>query len=525
MASIRYLILTGALATILCGAPPSRIERSSSGGRLYVDGKPFIVLGAQLHNSSAWPDRLENIWPQIEALGANTLEAPVYWEALEPEAGRFDYRNVDALILGARRHGLRLILLWFGTWKNGAMDYAPAWLKEDGVRFPRVLSASGVGLHSLSPHSRETRDADARAFAALMTHVRQTDEAHGTVIMVQVENEPGTLGSDRDHGATAERLFAGDVPSALTSTLGNRHGTWTQLFGDAAAETFNAWHVASFINAVAQAGKEAYSLPMYVNVWLRDGGFERPGETYPSGGATANVIPVWKAAAPAIDLLAPDIYLQGTEANRAACRQYLRPDNPLLIPESGGSVVFARYLFRALGSFGAIGFATFGFDREGTKLDPRLQAMADSFHLLRPALPLILAAQGEGRVRAVIEDELVAQELVHLSGFDALVSFREHGALDVVAAPNALERQGRLLILEERPGVIWLLGFAARIQFRSNVGSRGNAEFLSVEEGQFRGADWSLARLRNGDEIFGGLVLNEFGSVLRVNLKPIDLSQ
>ena len=497
-------------------APPARIVSKDGKYSLQVHGKPFLILGAQIHNSSAWPERLETVWPQITALGANTVEAPVYWEALEPQPGHFDFTNVDALLVGARRHGLHVILLWFGSWKNGTMDYVPEWIKQDETRFPRIRDKAGNPINSLSPHGMRTLEADQRAFRALLAHLRETDQ-QGTVILVQVENEAGTLGAGRDYSPQSNVLFAGSVPDALTARLKQPPGTWSAVFGAEAAEAFNAYHIATYINAVAAAGKAEYDLPMYINVWAREGGFERPGETYPSGGATSNMIAIWKAAAPAIDLLALDNYQQNSERNRALCRTYARPDNPLLVPETGGSVVFARYMFRTLAEFGALGFAPFGVDQDKPELDPRLRSMAANFHLLRGAIPLLTASQQAGTLHASIEDELVANELIRLKTLDALVTFGTANALEVLSAKNALERHGRLLLIESSANEVFLIGFQARVQFRRKPnGANGSARFLSVEEGSFDDTQWKPLRRWNGDEIFGGLSLPASGGILRV---------
>src|SRR5664279_1161926 len=51
---------------------------------LLVDGQPFLMLGGQAHNSSAWPDMMPQVWSAIETMNANTLEVPIYWEQIEP---------------------------------------------------------------------------------------------------------------------------------------------------------------------------------------------------------------------------------------------------------------------------------------------------------------------------------------------------------------------------------------------------------------------------------------------------------
>jgi beta-galactosidase GanA len=78
------------------------------------------MLGAQSNNSSNWPATLPEVWPAIEYLHANTLETPIYWEQFEPKQGQFDYSAVDTVLAQARAHRVHLVLLWFGTWKNGS---------------------------------------------------------------------------------------------------------------------------------------------------------------------------------------------------------------------------------------------------------------------------------------------------------------------------------------------------------------------------------------------------------------------
>ena len=179
-----------------------------AGGQLIVDGKPFLILGGELGNSSAsnreW---LAPRWAKLKAMHLNTVLAPVSWELIEPAEGKFDFATVDWLIADARAHDMRLVLLWFGAWKNSMSTYVPSWVKRDAKRFPRALDAKGVPQEILSAFAPATRDADARAFAALMAHLRATDDRH-TVIMVQVENEIGFLPDAREHGALADAAYA-----------------------------------------------------------------------------------------------------------------------------------------------------------------------------------------------------------------------------------------------------------------------------------------------------------------------------
>jgi beta-galactosidase GanA len=333
-----------------------------------VDGKPFFPLGGQARNSSGYNDaESETAFRAVELIGGNTLEIPVYWDQVEPQEGAFDFASVDALLASARRHGLKLVLLWFGTWKNGDMDYAPAWVKTNPARFHRVISPSGKDCWVLSSHCAANFEADHRAFVALCDHLKAVDGVEGTVIAIQIENEPGILGSDRDYGPDGQADFERPVPAELIAAMrtagrgqafdlwraaGQRaSGSWVELFGAAAGELMTAWSIATYIDRLAEAGKAILDVPMYINVWLGEGGWKLPGETYPSGGAVGRVLDIYKWCAPHVDLIAPDIYVADSRGYEAICALYARGDNPLFVPESGPGGANAWNIFRALADY------------------------------------------------------------------------------------------------------------------------------------------------------------------------------
>jgi beta-galactosidase GanA len=251
-----------------------------------VDGRPFFPLAGQVHNSSGYSlADLATAWQALELLGANTAEIPVYWEQIEPEEGRFELEIVDRLIDEARARGYRLVLLWFATWKNGMMKYAPAWVKADTARFRRVIGPAGTPLAVLSSHCRATLEADKRAFTALMLRIRERDAQQRAVIAVQVENEPGILGSDRDYGDQAEAEYQLPIPEAAAEALGVAGGQgWAQPCGALAGDMFSAWSIARYIDEIAAAGRVVYDLPLYVNAWLSEMHWRIPGESYPTAG-------------------------------------------------------------------------------------------------------------------------------------------------------------------------------------------------------------------------------------------------
>jgi beta-galactosidase GanA len=341
-------------------------------GQLIVNGRPFLILGGELGNSSAETEaQADSIIPRLAGMHANTILMPVAWQQIEPKEGSFDFSLLDHWIETARGHHLHLVLLWFGSWKNAFSSYAPSWVKTDPKRFPRAEDVDGRPLEIFSTLSPETRRCDSNALAALMHHIRDRDSQQQTVLMVQVENEVGYLGPGRDRSPEANRIFRGPVPEVLIRTLAakrpqfspelaahfNEHGhTWSEVFEDAADEVFMAWNYGTYIEAVAQAGKSEYALPMYVNAQL-PAPHERAGE-YPSGGPHPYYLEVWRAAAPTIDFYSPDISWPEFEY---WVGRYQIPGNPIFIPEARMESAPFNALY-AYGQVRAFGFSPFAID-------------------------------------------------------------------------------------------------------------------------------------------------------------------
>lgn len=406
------------------GDMPNLITRDGHHA-LLVDGKPFFILGAQVHNSSAWPAMLPGIWTAVKEMHVNTLEVPIYWEQIEALPGKFDFSIVDSLLIQARNHNVHLVLLWFATWKNGSNHYMPGWMKADAVKYPNITGKDGKPVDSPSPNIEATMKADQKAFAALMKYLKKSDTQH-TVIMVQVENESGAWGSVRDYSPGAQKLFEAPVPAELLNPgmLKVLHvpvvseGSWQKVFGERADEYFQAWSVARFIEQVAAAGKAEYALPVYVNAALRDP-FTNPGATnYESGGPTDNVIPIWKLAAPAIDLLAPDIYLSGTDTIIKVIDLYDRPDNALFVPELGWTADRAKYLYEVMAR-GGIGFSPFGIDDNGhgytqMEMTGHLEPFAKEYNMAAPMMRELAKWGFEGKIKAALEREDHADQTIDL---------------------------------------------------------------------------------------------------------------
>ena len=504
-----YALISMILALPMAAAAEEIPYYLSEHGRhtLYVDGEPYLVLAAQLHNSSAWPAVLPQAMDEAVALHVNTLEAPVYWEQFEPEPGHYDTTHVDALLAQARQRGLRLALLWFGSWKNGQMHYVPEWIKRDEVKYPRMRDADGEPVDVLSPHAVANVEADARAFAALMRHLRRIDGQRRTVILVQVENEPGAIGTVRDHGPLGEAAFAQPVPAALAIQLGKFAGSWQQLFGSQAAEAFNAWSTAAYIERVAAAGKREYPLPMYVNTWLRYKGKRYPGLDYPSGGATINVFDVWRAASPSIDFVGTDLYSDDYNEFTQVVGQYTRTDNPAWISETGFEAGTAPFLFHVLGQ-GGVGFSVFGIDGNADSEANRaaISAHAANFGLLAPIDRLLAKAASEGRLQAITEQPGQPRRELSLGDWQVAVSFGapQWGEAPPILSGNA-NHNGRLLVAQLGPDEFLLTGFSVRAEFSRMAIDKRHGQLMRVEQGRYIDGHWRLEKVLNGDETDYGL--------------------
>ena len=535
---MRTLKLCGLLACVVWLAlaqsrPIPQLVKSGDKFTFLVDGKPFIMLGGQVGNFSALPDRMDRARDAFRAMNLNTVEYPVYWNVIEPEEGKFDFSGFDQILRGVRSQGLRAVLLWFGTWKNGAMDWSPNWVKSDPSRFPRVLDRGGRPIRVLSPHSRATLEADKKAYTTMMKHLREMDETDRTVIMMQVENEPGLLGSPRDYSPEANKLFSGAVPEKLVTALKKKPGAWKEVFGREAEEAFSAYAVSGYINEVARAGKDVYPLPAYVNVWNGGYGtndnwerFDRPGETYPSGGAVSHMLDLWKANAPAIDAIASDIYHQSPIAYLKILNNYRRPDNPLLIVETGRGIA-ARAFFYAMADFSAIGFGPFGVDGGGAELRPDMAAIAADFRLVKSAIPVITELQGTPRLKAAVEEAGIGARNLIFRNYDLLVRFNPPGrapagTIGQPAAGASAEPSARAMIAELAPDEFLVMGFDSSVEWRPVQGSDYTAaQFLEVGEGVYENGVWKttvIGSTSQGDYTGPTIRLPAQGALMRVKL-------
>lgn len=382
-------------------AHDSRLERHADGSAtLMVDGSPYIIIGGETGNSMAsCRIDVDKVMLDAVAHGYNTVLIPMAWELIEPRQGEFDFSSVDTILDSARSHGLKVVPLWFGAWKNSMSCYAPAWFKRDTATYPRAMTRSGKSLEIASAFSPAVYEADAKAFRALLRHIADSD-TDGTVIMLQIENEIGMLEDARDHSPLAQAEYDKGVPRALISYL-KKHksslhptllkkwrdagmkssGSWAQVFGDDiyTNELFQAYNYALYVERLAREARAILpSMPLYVNAAMNSRG-RQPGQ-YPSGGPLAHLKDIWHAGAPTVDLLAPDLY-DGDITSWLA--SYALADNTLFVPEIKATPANAAQAYYAVGEHKAVGLSPFAYNlrptadiayqREGNQ---RLQSLA-----------------------------------------------------------------------------------------------------------------------------------------------------
>jgi hypothetical protein len=568
-------------AQTAAGTP--HLQKQGTATQLIVDGKPFLALAGELTNNGATSlPMMEPVWPKIVADNLNTVLVGISWAQFEPEEGKFNYTQVDGVIAKARENNLHIVFIWFASWKNGTSSFAPYWVKKDYTRFPRIqigggstVSISGP-VELLSTFGDATRDADAAAFGALMRHIKEVDGTQHTVLMMQVENEVGVLRDSRDRSPAANRAFAGPVPKELMNYLEShkdtlipefraiwaangykKSGTWEEVFGPGkpldveipiqttsppmsadehevswrelhwpSDEIFMAWNYARFLEKVVQAGKAGYDIPMFVNGWLQQANHAWPG-TYPSGGPLPQVHDVWRAGAPDVDILAPDLYLPYFDE---LCERFSRNGNPLFIPETGTD---ASNVIMAVGKYNAIGFSPFGIDG-GRPIPPELAA---TYQLLSQLSPMILAHQGSDTMTAVRMIQGEPPKQVKLGNYTltftytgrvgglppqakgGVVSFPPRQPMGTQPAEPLPPLGAAAIVIASGPDEFYFGGGGMRVDFTANTPGPSNVGLGVVQQGSFMDGKWELTRWIEGDDDAQGeiLVLRP-GTILRVML-------
>lgn len=500
---------------------------------LSVHDKPFLVLAGEVHNSaSSSIECMEAAWEKAISLGMNSLLLPVTWENIEPEEGIFDFTLVNQLIEQARKYNKKIVFLWFGAWKNAQCYYAPSWVKKDVTRFRRAEVKKGHNFTNLEdfygmPYTtlsylcEETKKSDARAFKELMKHIKDFDGEENTVIMMQVENEPGLQGAARENSDHADEIFKSEVPQEFVAFMksnsdsmaedvkkavkfGAYDGNWSEVFGEVAEEVFSAYHVATYINTVASEGKKEYALPLAVNCWLDKG--QKPG-LYPSGGPISRMMEVWKFCAPEIDVIAPDIYVPNF---MDVCDDYIKLNNPLFIPETVTHAYAGPRQLYVVGHYHALGYAPFGFEGMGEEFsaidsylfgvetaDPLFEVPQDvhEYHWITKTLddlsPLLLTKYGTTDLQAISCERKD----------DDIMLFGEYGIKVMTESQMISRRDGVCLALKIAEDEFYLIANGCIIHPFSLSKEKPYSGILSLEEGSYEDGVWKAHRRLNGDEV------------------------
>lgn len=527
------------------------LRKTKTSSQLVVHGEPFLMLSAELHNSSLSSAKYmadDKIWANLKEMYINTLLGSVSWEQIEPTEGQFDFTNLEAVILAARKHGFKLVLLWFGSFKNALSTYVPTWVKKDVKRFPRVHALQTGGrrttLELLSPFSENACKADAAAFTALMAFLKNFDEHDNTVIMVQVENETGMLGDSRDRSSIAEKKFQEPVPKDLLQFLQDpktqlhpelkqRHPdlesalafetSWEGIFGTGdytcADEAFMAHAFSQYIEKVASAGKAVYALPLYVNVWLNIddptildpvdiphagivGGGAKAG-VYPSGGPCAHIMDIYRFNAPSLDFVAPDLYMSDYEST---CVNYRHLNQPLFIPEQKRDDKGARRIWSAYANHLSLGCSPFGID----SLKASECAFTRNFRLLYSLRKQVLDAQAnrpEDMLGFYFDDYEDSEKIKELKwekkmgGFNVLVK-----RAFVFGKPGP----GAGMLIHQGDGKFLCAGWGFSVRFESTNPKSTFTGILHAEEKEvnLETCELTTLKLLGGDETRSGQCLN-----------------
>ncbi len=498
--------------------PMPHLQQVGETTQLVVDGSPFLIRGGELGNSSYTSlEYMAPIWQKLKTMNVNTILVPVYWELIEPQEGQFDFDLFDHLLAEARQHDLKLVLLWFASWKNSMSSHAPAWVKLDQQRFPRVKDDKGKSHEILTPFSDNNLQADKKAFQALMRHIKKVDEDFQTIIMIQPENEIGMLPVARDYSALATEKFDENVPTEFITYLQKNKqklvpefyevwaqngfktsGTWEEIFGVGSHtdEIFMAWFYALFTNEVVEAGKAIYPLPMFVNAALNRPGHE-PGSGYPSAGPLPHLMDVWKAGGPAIDFLSPDFY---NPDFKHWCDLYTRQGNPLFVPEHRFDDTVAAKAAFAFGHYEAIGFSPFSIESTD---EPEDETLGKMYALIEQATPLITSFHGQDKIEGVLLDKENPQSVFQLGAYEFTVRHSYTLGYEAKSKNDHWDVAGAIFI-QTGEHEFYMIGSGLVVTFKNVRQPDLNVGILKADEGRFEDEEWMVIRHLNGDQTHQG---------------------
>ena len=484
--------------------------------QLIVDDNPYVMLAGELMNSSA--STLESMapkWAQLKRLNLNTVLLTATWEQLEPEEGKYDFEVIEGLIKEARKYELKLVFLWFGSWKNGSSGYAPYWVMKDTKRFPRMKNEKGENRPYLSNFNQDLIKAESKAFCALMNRLKEIDGDQHTVLMVQVENEVGLLGDSRDRSPMAEELFKKNVPEEFVKYLQKNEakilpeiieqwkakgkktkGSWLELFGNEsnnlADELFMGWYYARFIQELASEGKKIYPLPLFVNAWTIYPDDPIPGH-YPSGGPNARMLDIYQLAAPSIDVLAVDNY---NEDYKSKLKEYDRNGNPIFVPEAvalfrGEKWSGPAKAFYTLGEFNALGFSPFAIDNP---LYDDNHPLKDAYRVLDNLMPLIIKEHGSGNMRAFMMQDS-RNEKIDFGDYEMHVQYH-----------SSKPYEGYGLVIRLSKDEFLVSGYGINVSFQSKIKNLTGISYGTLREGYLMSnGEWKTTKFLGGDEAMQGV--------------------
>jgi beta-galactosidase GanA len=508
-------------STLLAQKPLPYLNKKEKSTQLIVDNKPFLILGGELGNSTATTtENMKSVWPKLKTMNLNTVLVPVYWELIEPQEGKFDFSLYQNLILEARENDMKIVFLWFGSWKNSMSSHAPDWIKLNQEKFPRVKDHTGRSQEILSSFSENVLQADKKAFENLMQFIKDFDSSERTVIMIQVENEIGMLPSARDYQNLANEAFSKNVPREFIQYLQKNKeqlvpeflniwksngykttGNWEEIFGKGlhTDEIFMAYFYAKFTNIITEAAKKIYPLPMFVNAALNKAGRE-PGN-YPSAGPLPHLMDVWKAAGNAVDFLSPDFY---NPDFKHWCDLYTRQGDLLFVPEHVfDNTVAAKALF-TIGHYEGLGFSPFSIESTSK---PEEEPLGKMYALIKELTPLIITNQGQEKIKGVLLSKSDNETITRLGKYEFTCK-HDYTLSWTPGARTEIWPMGSAIIIQTAENEFYVAGTGVVITVKSVENKNINVGLLKVDEGNFINNKWVIKRHLNGDQTHQGRHVN-----------------